>query len=316
MKQLSFSVKTRFVIAAIASVLFLAGCSVTPSEPDVADGSAETVEVAGHRDAQLYLVEPLPADQNMEIELLQLTEILHGAELDNEQRANVLHRRAVTYDYLGLKTLALIDINQAIELKPDMSDAYHSLGIYFAERGEYAGAFEAFDSVIELNPNHDFVYLNRGLAAYYNGQFSLAMSDFADHYFQNTEDPFRVMWYYFAAKEIDSGRAEEQIREQWQQADGDAWGQEILAYLVGEVSEDELIREAFSGSEDQTQLNYRLCEAYFYMGKVAAAKGQNYNALNFFKLALSTNVYPYLEHRYARSEIARLRESIRAEQED
>lgn len=315
MKRTIFSKPTSLVFGLAMSALLISGCAVSPTEPAANGSSEENIEVAGHRDAQLYLVEPLPADQNMEIELLQLTEILYGADLDDEQRASVLHRRAVTFDYLGLKTLALVDINQAIELKPDMADAYHSLGIYFAERGEYNGAFEAFDSVIELDPNHDFVYLNRGLAAYYNGQFDLAMGDFADHYFQNPEDPFRVMWYYFAAKEIDSGRAEEQIREQWQEADGDAWGQKILAYLVNEVSEDDLIREAFSGSDDQTQLNYRLCEAYFYMGKVAAAKGQSYNALNYFKLALSTNVYPYLEHRYARSEIARLRENIRTEQD-
>ncbi len=315
MKRSFLNKQTGLVIGSVMSILLISGCTVSPDDPAATDSPEETIEVAGHRDAQLYLVEPLPADQNMEIELLQLTEILYNAELDDEQKANVLLRRAVTFDYLGLKTLSLVDINQAIELKPDMADAYHSLGIYFAERGEYSGAFEAFDSVIELNPNHDFVYLNRGLAAYYNGQFDLAMSDFADHYFQNTEDPFRVIWYYFAAKELDSGRADEQIREQWEQADADPWGQKILAYLVNEVTEDELIREAFSGSEDQAQLNYRLCEAYFYMGKVAAAQGQNYNALNFFKLALSTNVYSYLEHRYARSEIARLRESIRTEQE-
>ncbi|RUO21192.1 lipoprotein NlpI [Aliidiomarina iranensis] len=315
MNQRFFRKESKLALSFVLSLFFVSACAVSPNDPDVIEESEERIEVAGHRDAQLYLVEPLPADQNMEIELLQLTEILYNAELDDEQKANVLLRRAVTFDYLGLKTLSLVDINQAIELKPDLVDAYHSLGIYFSERGEYAGAFEAFDSVIELEPNHDFVYLNRGLASYYNGQFDLAMADFADHYFQDPQDPFRVIWYYFAAKQIDSGRAEEQIREQWPQADGDAWGQKILAYLVNEVSEDELIREAFSGSEDQTELNHRLCEAYFYMGKVAAAQGQNYNALNFFKLSLSTNVYAYLEHRYARSEIARLRESIRTEQE-
>ena len=50
------------------------------------------------------------------------------------------------------------------------------------------------------------------------------------------------------------------------------------------------------------------------MGKVAAMNSQNYAALNYFKLTLSTNVYAYLEHRYARSEILRLREAIRAEE--
>lgn len=310
----------RFMFGIVMSIGLVTGCSSLPSEtgsgePGVTQprdqqllGATESTE------PQLFLVEPLPADPNLEIELLQLTEILFSSDLDDEQKAQVLQRRSVVYDFLGLKTLALVDVNQALELKPDLVEGYHSLGIYYAERGEYAGAFEAFDSVIELKPNHDYVYLNRGLAAYYNGQYSLAMSDFADHYFQDTSDPFRVMWYYFAAKEVDSGRAEEQIREQWQDADGDSWGQAILAFLVGEKSSEDLIHTAFAGSEDQQQLNYRLCEAYFYMGKVAAMNSQNYAALNYFKLTLSTNVYAYLEHRYARSEILRLREAIRAEE--
>lgn len=310
----------RLMFGIIVSLGLLTGCSALPSETDTTEqgtvqprnqqmlGQTESVE------PQLFLVEPLPADPNLEIELLQLTEILYSSDLDDEQKAQVLQRRGVVYDFLGLKTLALVDVNQALELKPSLVEGYHSLGIYYAERGEYAGAFEAFDSVIELKPNHDFVYLNRGLAAYYNGQYSLAMSDFADHYFQDTTDPFRVMWYYFAAKEVDSGRAEEQIREQWQAADSDSWGQAILAFLVGEKTSEDLIHDAFAGSEDQRQLNYRLCEAYFYMGKVAAMNSQNYAALNYFKLTLSTNVYAYLEHRYARAEILRLREAIRAEE--
>lgn len=303
----------RLLLASLIMMFWLTGCAATPSSPEGAVPIAN-LNSAQRVEPQLFLVEPLPVDQNLEIELLQLTELLHSAELDQQQRAELTHRRAVTYDFLGLKTLALVDVNRALELAPGLVEGYHSLGIFYAERGEYAGAFEAFDSVIELRPEHDYVYLNRGLTSYYSGQYNLALSDFADHYFQNPADPFRVIWYYFAAKEVDAGRAEEQLREQWQAADANPWGQHILEFLVGERSADELIHAAFAGSNDQRELNERLCEAYFYMGKVAAQQGNNYAALNYFKLTLATNVYAYLEHRYARTEIQRLREAIRAEE--
>nr|WP_228517955.1 tetratricopeptide repeat protein [Aliidiomarina indica] len=218
----------------------------------------------------------------------------------------------MTYDYLGLRTLALVDVNQALELQPAMADAYHSLGIYYAEAGEFQAAFEAFDSVIELQPDHEYVYLNRGLAAYYNGQFELALSDFADYYFQDPSDPFRVMWYYFAAWEMNPGRAFEQLNEQWEAANLDVWGQKILEFLVGEIDGESLIMYAYENAEDRRKLNYQLCEAYFYMGKVAAMNGQYHQAMNFFKLTLATNVYPYLEHRHARTELNNIRELLRA----
>lgn len=293
-------------------VVLLSACATTPdhSARDVTDRNEVEVRDSA---AQLYLVEPLPADQNLEFELLQLTELLYKAELDDEQRAQLLHRRAMTFDYLGLPTLALVDINQALELKPGMAEAYHSLGIYYAQAGEYQGAFEAFDSVIELQPDHEFVYLNRGLAAYYNGQYELALGDFADYYFQEPSDPFRVIWHYFAAYQLNPGRAYEQLTEQWEFADGNAWGQMILRFLVGEIDDETLVMAAFENASDQRELAYKLCEAYFYLGKVAAQQGLYYQAMNYFKLSLSTNVFPYLEHRYARTELNRVRDQLRVQ---
>ncbi|WP_333472950.1 lipoprotein NlpI [Aliidiomarina halalkaliphila] len=293
------------------ALFLLSACTVTPDAPT----EPEVVESAHDyhgSEPQLFLVEPLAADQNLEIELLQLTELLYKADLDDEQRAQLLHHRAMTFDYLGLPTLALVDINQALELKPAMAEAYHSLGIYYSQAGEYQAAFEAFDSVIELQSDHEYVYLNRGLAAYYNGQFELALSDFADYYFQNPADPFRVIWYYFAAWEINPGRAFEQLNEQWEAANADPWGQKILEFLVGEIDSDTLIMYAFENAEDRRMLTYQLCEAYFYMGKVAAMNGQHYQAMNYFKLTLATNVYPYLEHRYARTELNNIRDLLRS----
>lgn len=297
-------------LSAIALVVLLSGCASSNGLSSAEEHAAVATVDAEYYEPNLYLVEPLPINQSLEIELLQLNEVLQTIEMTDDQRAQLLHRRAVTYDRVGLRTLAMVDINQALELKPDLVDAYHVMGIYLTAMGEYQAAFEAFDSTIELAPDHDYVYLNRGLAAYYNGQYHLAHTDFADFYFQDPADPFRSIWYYFAGRQLDSGRAEELLRSQWPNASGNEWGQEIIAYILGELTEDELIRRAFERSYDQDELNHNLCEAYFYMGKVAAARGQSFSAINYFKLSLATNAYSYLEHRYARTEIQKLRQRL------
>ena len=51
----------------------------------------------------------------------------------------------------------------------------------------------------------------------------------------------------------------------------------------------------------------RLCEAYFYLGKYNQTLGYRGSAANFFKLALSTNVYEFVEHRYAKLELDLMR---------
>ena len=57
-------------------------------------------------------------------------------------------------------------------------------------------------------------------------------------------------------------------------------------------------------------LTERLCEAYFYLGKYSQIQGDVNAAINFFKLTLSTNVYEFVEHRYAKLELDLMRQKI------
>jgi len=61
---------------------------------------------------------------------------------------------------------------------------------------------------------------------------------------------------------------------------------------------------------ESEKLTERLCEAYFYLGKYMQMEGEQLQAVNYFKLALMTNVYGFVEHRYASVELNRIRESL------
>ncbi|WP_157957882.1 lipoprotein NlpI [Aliidiomarina celeris] len=300
----------------IALLSFLVGCQLTPSDSGNEQGSREQGqqgrtggEGQAQRRADLAIVEPALPSQSQQAEIAQINELMESDEVNDEQRATLYYRRGVLYDALGLNTLALLEMNKALALEPAMADAWHYVGIYYMQNGNYSNAYEAFDSVIELSPEHDFVYLNRGLTSYYDGQFDMAFTDFADFYFQDPSDAYRIAWQYFAAFELDSGRASEQLRQQMQAVPARTWGGGILRFLAGDISENQLISAAFQGIETHQELVERLCEAYFYLGKKAAMQGDTEQALNYFKLVLMTNVYSFVEHRVARAELYRLREA-------
>lgn len=110
--------------------------------------------------------EPLPVPYRNELAIARLSEILHRAELTEEQSAQLFYDRGVMFDSVGLRSLARLDFMRALRLKPDMPEVYNFLGIHYTLNGSFEQAYEAFDSALELAPNYDFAYLNRGIAFY------------------------------------------------------------------------------------------------------------------------------------------------------
>ena len=86
----------------------------------------------------------------------------------------------------------------------------------------------------------------------------------------------------------------------------------VNRFKLGDIDENALLNSLINGVTSHQGLTDRLCEAYFYLGKYHGARGNRGVASNYFKLALSTNVYEYVEHRYARLELERLRSVGRA----
>lgn len=291
-------------------VLALAGCASAPSQPsvDAKVPSAEPGSAAEMRANQFILVEPLMPNPQRQLEVAQISQLIQEHELSREQHAVLLYRRGALYDALGLTTLARIDFNQVLDFRPGMADAYNYIGIHATQSGDFDIAFEAFDSVLELDREHPYVLLNRGIAAYYSGQFELAQVDLADFHYQQPDDAYRVLWLYFADRQLDSERAIELLLER-QHKLSDRWEKNLVRLFSGEINAQQLMASTLDGIEDQMALIERLAEAYFYLGKFQRIQGEPEDAANYFKLALATNLYEFIEHRYAYLELDALRNS-------
>ncbi|MEW6996211.1 lipoprotein NlpI [Colwelliaceae bacterium BS250] len=253
--------------------------------------------------ANVVIAEPLSINPQSEIALARLSEIITRVEVTNEQRAKLFYDRGVIYDSVGLRGLASFDFQRAIRLQPDLVDAYNFIGIHHTQRQEFLQAYEAFDSAIELNPQHQYAYLNRGIALYYGGRPELAADDLQQFQLQQEHDPYRIAWMYLIEQQIDSVRATENLRYNLASIGHDSWANNILKLFLGDISEQDFVDNLTVGVTSHKELVDRLCEGYFYLGKYNLLNNNSENSANYFKLALSTNVYEFIEHRYAKLEL-------------
>jgi lipoprotein NlpI len=209
--------------------------------------------------------------------------------------------------------LALLDYTEALRLKPDMAEAYNSVGVHYTQEGQFLQAYEAFDSTLEINPDYDFALLNRGIALYYGGRTELAAQDTLAFLAKDETDPIRVLWHFIAASKLNRDEALTDLQMQRRFLDDATWSTSIVDFYLGKIDEAAVVATLIMDVQSQTQLNNRLCEAYFYLGKYHAQKGNAVTAINYFKLSLSTNVHEYVEHKYSRIEISNLRAASRGQ---
>ncbi|WP_406663755.1 lipoprotein NlpI [Gallaecimonas sp. GXIMD1310] len=284
---------------AVVIPLLLAGCANTPKPAQQSENSAK-----------LIMAEPVAVPFQAEVELARLDEILTRAKLKDEQRAELLYRRGVVFDAMGLGALARRDFNQAVHLQPTMADAYNFLGIQATSAEEYEKAYENLDAAIELDPKHDYAYLNRGIALYYGNRPALAVEDLETFLSHQPSDPYRVLWLYLADAKAHPKEAGPRLAYNATRLDTNAWANQLVDFYLGKITEPELLAGLKKGVRTNRELAERLCEAYFYLGKWQQARGHLGEAINFFKLSLATNVQDFIEYRYSRLELKQIRRQL------
>jgi lipoprotein NlpI len=283
----------------IVTSVFLSACvSTAPSNSidDAVDGKV--------------MVAPLVPDYKLEVTLAKLNEILGTMELTREQRARFHYDRGVIYDSVGLRLLGRIDFHQALKLQPDLADAYNFIGIYYTQEGEFESAYEAFDGVLELAPDYDYAFLNRGIALYYGERNKLAVEDMQAFYDRDPSDGYRALWLYLIAESVEKQQAVVQLQDNRQQLNDSAWSSVLVDYYLGKLTKEQVFQAAKVDLTKPREYAERLCEAYFYLAKRAAMNKEYQQAANYYRLTLATNIYDFVEHRYARIELAKMTQHL------
>ena len=287
----------------LSAVVGLSGCATTSTvQPGV------LVE-------QPLTPEPQPFPYRTEIAIARINEIVMSPEVTDEQRARLFYDRGVMYDSVGLTSLARFDFMRALRLKPDMADAYNFLGIHHTLSGDFESAYEAFDSALELEPEYQYVYLNRAIALQNDDKLELALRDFRQFQQIKPDDPYRALWLYLAEIEVSKQQADQHLAAILSKLDEKQWARHIAAFYLGQITEQQLLAIASDNVTEPKQLAEQLCEVYFYLAKWHTLQNNPTQAVEYYKKTLATNIYEFVEHRYARLEMTKLRQQVVAQDE-
>lgn len=284
------SVKQYLWMSSLLSTVFISGCANTYTN-----------------NTELLMAVPLQSTLQQEVMLARMEQILATGILVDEERAQLLYERGVLYDSLGLRALARNDFTQALMIRPDIPEIYNYLGIYLTQAGDFDAAYEAFDSVLELDSTYTYARLNRGIALYYGGRYAMAQEDLLAFYQDDINDPYRSLWLYLIEQEIDKNAALKSLQDRFDLAtERDYWGWNIVEFYLGNMTQKELMHRLDNETLDNITFAEYLTETYFYLGKHYLSLGDVDSAVPLFKKAVANNVHNFVEHRYALLELALL----------
>ncbi len=291
--------------ASLALALSLSACSIN-QESGAFDPPLNSTFAVDAED--IILAAPDHAEREQyQLLIAQLTQILAQEKLSPERRAQMLYQLGLLYDRMGMDVTARTMFMGSLIAVPDYAQAYNFLGIYFASAERFSEAYDAYDAALEIDPEETFAYFNRGIALYYGNRAQLGLQDLLKFYDFDHNDPFRIAWLYILERTVHGeDYAHQHLEERRNAIEGNVpWGLEVLDFFLGKINSHQVINAIREANLNRVELNRRLCEAYFYMGKQADFAGDYKLAYDFFQLCLATNVTGYLEFRYALLEIDR-----------
>ena len=89
------------------------------------------------------------------------------------------NNRGIAYDNQGNYSEAIADYNQALKLNPDFASAYNNRGIAYTNQGKYTEAIVDFSQALKLQPDYAVTYNNRGATYANQGKYTEAIVDFS-----------------------------------------------------------------------------------------------------------------------------------------
>jgi lipoprotein NlpI len=224
--------------------------------------------------------------------------------------------RASVYAIEGDYESEISDYEAMSKIDPTNGKAYFLRGCAYCAKGDYQSAIHDFTVLIYMHPTFIYGYEHRGKAEYAAGRFSDALTDFqiclSQTFDKSTNiDPDEMYVHYFIwlieieqTHQADASNAElTKALKRFPGADRD-WPRPIGHYLLGEISEDELMKLAGVGSTEAVK--QQICQANYYVGMKHFLNGDPIGAKPFLQKSIDTDEKENTEYQCAKSTLGRL----------
>jgi len=198
---------------------------------------------------------------------------------------------------------AIADFDEAIRLDPKFVFAFNGRGDVYTLKAQYDRAIADFDQAIRLDPQQAVTFTGRGVANFNTGQFAAAADDFEQSLSLDARDGDVVLWLHLAHARSNRDDAQE-LASNARMVDPKTWPGPILAYYLGRVDADEVMRAAGNGSADMPR--NQSCQAYFFVGEDAVLRQDIDEAARLLRQARDTCALDSFKHAAAEFELKRL----------
>lgn len=144
------------LLACLAVLLLLGGCSNTPSrEGDVSGAAMRQQKLPGDYEQALSLMRN--GDYGAAIPVLK------KFSENNPQLAGPYINLGIAYGQAGEPGKALEALDKAVDLNPASAAAQLQCGILYRERGEFQTALGAYQQALKLQPDYALAHRNIGI---------------------------------------------------------------------------------------------------------------------------------------------------------
>jgi len=206
---------------------------------------------------------------------------------------------------------ALADYTQALALNPKMADAFYNRGLIKMQKGDLDGAVADDTEAINLDPKNGQAYGKRGLALFGKGSLDEALADLRQFCVlaprDNGADVARLYIWLISRQQYPQHDADAELStsllNDWNSPPEDLTSK-IGAFLLGHISEDELIADA--ASPDPSREPGQYCRVWYFAGMKRLFSRDMTTASTYFQKCLATNQKDNGEYLFAQAELRTL----------
>jgi lipoprotein NlpI len=195
---------------------------------------------------------------------------------------------------LGDPRRAMLDFDGVARLDPGFPQVLVARGIARERLGDWLGAIEDYTRGLEVDPDDDTARFQRGLAHYALGMWEKAHADLL----RARQDESRLYRWLVAARRGQREAADRELAPTAQTRDPGEWLSYVAAYLIGSLDE-----EKFLSAASDPEL---VCSAFFFAGSKRLVDGDRERARELFERARSAGGPNSPEHALALAELGRM----------
>ena len=174
-------------------------------------------------------------------------------------------------------------------MNPNQPLVYSLRGTSRLAQGRIQDAIQDYNRVIEQTPGNAVALADIGFARFFGRDFSGALQSFEQAVRQDPNLRYLAPWRFLALEftgRADAARQQfaDALRKNPAQRD---WTDNLVAYLAGTLSADELLKEAVE-APDPRMKNAQTCEAHFFMAQRELQARNTQSAREHFQKAVQT----------------------------